>query len=1426
MFVMPPHQAVVAGYVRHFCQQRVSGGVGAFVKEQHELCGGARQFTAVAPSLLAAYGTSECTTVLHCLAWLHHPYKTLGLPKALFESFLLLASSQPDVPFDTIVSERVEAVAPLAVYIAKRKGLNVPDLLPAYQLGHYDSLYGGGSGGGAGPILEGATFKYKASRIAGRFDETLGGIVFDVQPSRDDPRGRELTQRLFARFVRDEDLARLEVEMSDLISEFVANPVLVDVNQSIAVCSLDVDQGVSSRVLFENAKTMLFLLHAVCVLGADMEDFVTNGITVMKRETRTGEDGVAVEVDVVDKTVYSVVVSEFKDEWKRRVPGDLTCLGQKEAPATLRMFNMIWAWVLCMVRSEQPTRPGGGMDKVFVQWLRRMAGAVLPVGSPALALLDPEAGVDVFDFEAACSSVDRLTGLLYQSTPYTGHDDVAFRELVSAYYLRFAEASPTYPVVNSTDPYFVTPSALQLFPVGATDAEDDIRYTRACVQYMEEVVRQLSEAKSSPPELTGDAMAPASSEDCVTCANRIGQFMAFHVFETVRSFVSGSPASVVMVRHKDKVPPLLNFTKSCGDEVYLSNAVILCLEPSWGKTLGDLLQWYCFFCMDLQRRTKKASNREAVEQVLHNLVSSFCGELARLTGALPALWPNVKLVQEAVHGVEPEPVFMPVANYLVFGAIAHSALAGVIGYDASRDRSALQNLFGAMAAPSPVSSAAIGAPPAFVSNVGFAHHGLAVDKSSAESCNVSMDYESPLFQVMVWWPAGGRIGEDVGDGIPELTAEAVRGFVTREVDRQMRLGSVGSTGGSGRAGSDGAGTTNVFKEGNAPVVPLIDLSSASDVSELTQRCKLGRVVVDCEQLLEVRTFPGFLDVRVKPGVAITLQEVVERNCYEFRAVGDRIVRSVSEDSFGFDSTAANCSSITFPSHDVAWKHVNQMATDPVLIGPGFVLRRQDDMWKPWFYTAPDFGSASFLDVLRLRRLIPVDIVPEVMSLFELLAYALFAYFQVCDGSVPGAAIDVAIDDRKLDDALDWYQEAFVEGRGNTIEIRDCVESLSLWTAHVVRHIRFSDAGLISEQLYGLVSGGDAVVSDRASLSILAPFLRPQENGISTLASRLLPVVNTVVQRQCICLLSLINKTGDVFKWQYTHLPWTLRKVLYIPFVVASRKHVWSMAAFASKSLGVTKVASSLFPLPVSTLTHSPGMPLFGGNRSRDPWVNANKQFHVKRMPTTFFPDSDLDDCSPSSPELLSPEQFWLIARSIQEDRIDDRLDSLHESSQHLQLPVDGVFTSYQVQPMIGPDCRRLRFLSSCMDGGIFQYHPSEGLPICYIVHDCLWQCLLPAGDSKVYLVRDADADLRLSAFIAHTLRSPLHWYFKCLVLEALCGESVGPSNRLRRCPTSNEVVIMFALVDRFTTVVKSVSLMCVCVQESVRARDGKLCGWF
>ncbi len=355
----------------------VSVGAAAFVGEQHGRCGGARQFTAGAPSLLSAYATSECTAGLHCLAWLHHPYAELRVPRALFDTFLFPASSHPDVPFDTIVMERIEAVAPLAAYIAKRKGLSVPDSLPAYQMAHYEHLYGSSSG--TGSVLAAATFKYKSSRTGCVIDSDTGELQWNVPPSPDDPRGRELTQQRFARCVRSEDLARLEVEMTDLIAELQVHPTPLDVSRSVTSCALDVDQGVSSRALFDNGKTMLFLLHAVCLMARDMEDFKRDGMSV----SSWGTDPV---------TVYSVERGVFKDDWKRPIPGGfgrLACLTPKEAPTTLRMFNMIWAWVLCMVRSDsdQPSRCGSGMDKVFVVWLRRMAPALLPADSPALDLL-------------------------------------------------------------------------------------------------------------------------------------------------------------------------------------------------------------------------------------------------------------------------------------------------------------------------------------------------------------------------------------------------------------------------------------------------------------------------------------------------------------------------------------------------------------------------------------------------------------------------------------------------------------------------------------------------------------------------------------------------------------------------------------------------------------------------------------------------------------------------------------------------------------------------------------------------------------------------------------------------------------------------------------------------------------------------------
>ena len=216
---------------------------------------------------------------------------------------------------------------------------------------------------------------------------------------------------------------------------------------------------------------------------------------------------------------------------------------------------------------------------------------------------------------------------------------------------------------------------------------------------------------------------------------------------------------------------------------------------------------------------------------------------------------------------------------------------------------------------------------------------------------MNVDYKSLLFQVLVWWPEGGG-----GDGVAsELTAEGVRRFVGEAIPRMVCPGSAVEAALRSQR-KDGTEFVAVFKEGNVPVAPPVDVSSGSDVSELTQRCKLGRIVVDCEQLLEVRTFPGYLDVRVKPGVAISLVEVVERKCFEFRAVGEK-ASSKSCDADGgsaeFESSAGIGSEITFPTHDMAWEHVKKMASDPVLIGLGFVLRRNDDKWKPSFITAAD-----------------------------------------------------------------------------------------------------------------------------------------------------------------------------------------------------------------------------------------------------------------------------------------------------------------------------------------------------------------------------------------------------------------------------------------------------------------------------------------
>jgi hypothetical protein len=105
------------------------------------------------------------------------------------------------------------------------------------------------------------------------------------------------------------------------------------------------------------------------------------------------------------------------------------------------------------------------------------------------------------------------------------------------------------------------------------------------------------------------------------------------------------------------------------------------------------------------------------------------------------------------------------------------------------------------------------------------------------------------------------------------------------------------------------------------------------------------------------------------------------------------------------------------------------------------------------------------------------------------------------------------------------------------------------------------------------------------------------------------------------------------------------------------------------------------------------------------------------------------------------------------------------------------------------------------------FHPSEGLQVCFVVHDCLWQSILTRGDHRVYLVRNEAKDQRVCAFIAHVLRSPLRWYIKSAILEALCGEAVTAANGrnpLRVAPTANDIFTLHALVDRFESTVAKV----------------------
>jgi hypothetical protein len=512
-------------------------------------------------------------------------------------------------------------------------------------------------------------------------------------------------------------------------------------------------------------------------------------------------------VSIDGTLVQSVVWGEFLDDSKAAVPEDLPCLQPSEAPATLRMFNMIWAWVLCIVRSDRPVPPGHGMDKEFLRWLRDMAGA-LPTGSTALAILQPHVRDTDFDFEAACRSMDGLTTLLYEPTPYMGHDDASFRELCSSYYHRFSTAAPVVPspLLHSVDPFFMTPGSLCLFPLLAEGAmgshvEDDLRFTRNCVRRMQEQVLALSAAKASPGSQA--TMAVATLADCEPCVGAVGRFVAFHVFDTVRLFLLGNETRARnAVTVSDRDPPSLNFTDPSRSyrEVYFEHVVCVQLEPPLLTTLRNMLQWYCFFCAELQRWARALDAGEAgrgTQHLLSTLVSSFSRELSSLAASLAPMWPSVVVdspVDVFYSGSGP-PAEVSVPNQYVFGAAVHSVLAGIIGYDGGADKTALQNLFGARCAPTPegagaglrvggVTAGSAPAPPpppsgsgALPSSVGFPHHGLAVDRASTESCCVSMDQQSPLFQVFVWWPPG-QLEEAASSGpAANLTGTAVRQFM-------------------------------------------------------------------------------------------------------------------------------------------------------------------------------------------------------------------------------------------------------------------------------------------------------------------------------------------------------------------------------------------------------------------------------------------------------------------------------------------------------------------------------------------------------------------------------------------------------------------------------------------------------------------------
>jgi len=398
------------------------------------------------------------------------------------------------------------------------------------------------------------------------------------------------------------------------------------------------------------------------------------------------------------------------------------------------------------------------------------------------------------------------------------------------------------------------------------------------------------------------------------------------------------------------------------------NVVVVTLHQDLRDALTMVLRWLSVFCAELQPRV-------LARGVLTSLVAGFCDELAACADALPLLWSDPALNSKAT-------------NKVVIGATVHAVLASIVGFDSSVARTDLQELFGSRD-----------------STHGFFLRGLAVDRSTAEVCYLPIDYNSPQYHAFVWWQA------EVG--IRPLSAAAVRTFIAG-----ARTHAITPLTGSAApaVGPDGGGVLDACKSVFVDVERMasagLDRSLGGEVgvSELAQRTMLGSVVVDGREIIEVRMLPGYLDVRVKPGPPVTLFEVEERRCFEFRLAGQEAKKG------------DRSSDITFPSTDVAWEHVGKMATDPVVIGPGVLLRRQGAVWKPLFVTSQmdaRGGHVSFVDALRLRKYFPLDIQQPVQQLLELLAFGVYADFN------EGASESVTtVDTSLVERVLEWYQTEY------------------------------------------------------------------------------------------------------------------------------------------------------------------------------------------------------------------------------------------------------------------------------------------------------------------------------------------------------------------------------------------------------------------